>query len=565
MTSSSDTYLTSGRRERAASARDGSAGLRAVVWGVLALLILLPLTRVVLLGIRPGNLAVIATPEVLDAMVNSVASAAGSALLATTAGALLAVFLDKTNLPGRSALRWLFLLPFLIPPFIGAIAWIALLGPNGPVNALLRTVAGPDAPSLSVFGGWGVVLLLSIHSYPFAYLVITAAMRRVPSGLEEAARMSGAGTWQTLRDITLPLMRPGLVAALMLTFVANMSDFGIPALIGLPERYTTLTTLVYRYLASGTISNPLPAVSAIGLVLLVLALAAVILQRSFATGLQLDGESRTGPPLDIGRSRWLVTGALWLVAGVVCVLPLLALASDALLPAPGIPLTLDTVTLDNITNAVTSRGAREGFSNSIILSFGAAVICAVLGLAVAALLTRTQHRSNALLDATVLLPQALPGLVIAVAWLLLAPSLGIFNTPWLILGAYVTAFLALVVQAVRAPLQSVPASLDEAARLSGASPLRALADVGVRLAAPAAFTGAVVVLLTAVRELTISVLLVAPGTQTLGVVIFNLQQAGDYNSASALALLVALAGIAGLSLTAALSTRAGSQASWSRT
>lgn len=565
MTSSSDTYLTSGRRERAASARDGSAGLRAVVWGVLALLILLPLTRVVLLGIRPGNLAVIATPEVLDAMVNSVASAAGSALLATTAGALLAVFLDKTNLPGRSALRWLFLLPFLIPPFIGAIAWIALLGPNGPVNALLRTVAGPDAPSLSVFGGWGVVLLLSIHSYPFAYLVITAAMRRVPSGLEEAARMSGAGTWQTLRDITLPLMRPGLVAALMLTFVANMSDFGIPALIGLPERYTTLTTLVYRYLASGTISNPLPAVSAIGLVLLVLALAAVILQRSFATGLQLDGESRTGPPLDIGRSRWLVTGALWLVAGVVCVLPLLALASDALLPAPGIPLTLDTVTLDNITNAVTSRGAREGFSNSIILSFGAAVICAVLGLAVAALLTRTQHRSNALLDATVLLPQALPGLVIAVAWLLLAPSLGIFNTPWLILGAYVTAFLALVVQAVRAPLQSVPASLDEAARLSGASPLRALADVAVRLAAPAAFTGAVVVLLTAVRELTISVLLVAPGTQTLGVVIFNLQQAGDYNSASALALLVALAGIAGLSLTAALSTRAGSQASWSRT
>ncbi len=565
MTSSGDIALLSGHHPRKAVVRDGFGVLRAAVWIVLTVLILLPLAMVVRLGVRPGNASLILTPEVLDATINSVSSAAGSALLATIMGALLAVFLDRTDLPGRTALRWVFLLPFLIPPFIGAMAWIALLGPNGPVNGLLRTVVGTDTPNVSVFGGWGVVFLLSVHSYPFAYLVIAAAMRRVPSGLEEAARISGATTWQTLRDITLPLMRPGLLAALMLTFVANLSDFGIPALIGLPERYTTLTTLVYRYLASGTISNPLPAVSAIGLVLLVLALAAVVLQRRFTSGLELDGDSRVGTPLALGRLRLPLSGALGVIAACICVFPLLALTSQALLPAPGIPLTWDTVTLDNITNAVTSRGARRGFSNSIFLAVGAALICGVLGLGVAALLMRTRSRTNAALDVTVLLPQALPGLVVAVAWLLVAPLLGIFNTPWVILGAYVTAFLALVVQAVRAPLQSVPTSLDEAARLAGASPLRALTDVAVRLAAPAALTGGVVVLLTAVRELTISVLLVAPGSQTLGVVIFNLQQAGDYNSASALALIVALTGIAGLSLTAGLSARAAARSLQRRT
>jgi iron(III) transport system permease protein len=233
----------------------------------------------------------------------------------------------------------------------------------------------------------------------------------------------------------------------------------------------------------------------------------------------------------------------------------MALANQALLPAPGIPLTWENLTLENITRTATSPGAVAGMGNSLMLAGGAALCCTVLGLGVALLLTRGKHRSNGALDVAATLPQALPGLVIAVGWLLIAPTLGIFNTGWVILGAYVMAFVALVVQSVRAPLASVSSSLEEAARTAGATPLRALLDVTARLAAPAALTGGVVVLLTAVRELTISILRVAPGTQTLGVSIFNLQQSGDYGGASALALLVALVGIIGLSATAALANR----------
>lgn len=551
--------LTSSTTALPASASRAGAGaglglLRLAVWAVLTLLVLVPLAVVISTGVRGENLQMLTDPDVLEAAANTLMSAGGSAVLATLAGALLAVVLDRTDLPGRAALRWVFLLPFLVPPFIGAMAWMALLGPNGPVNSALKSITGTQQAPVSIYGGWGVVLLLAVHSYPLAYLVIAAALRRVPGSLEEAARVSGASTARTLAHVTLPLLRPGLLAAFVLTFVANMSDFGIPALIGLPERYTTLTTLVYRYLAAGMVTNPLPAVAAIGVVLLVLALAVVILQRRLPSGTELDGGS-AGLPFEMGRARLPLSAVLWAAAGVVCVLPLLALTAQALLPAPGVPLTLQNITFENITTAVTSGGAVSGITNSLMLGLGAALICGVLGLAVGALLTRTRSRSNAALDVTAMLPQALPGLVIAVAWLLIAPALGIFNTPWVILGAYVMAFLALVVQSVRAPLHSVPASLEEAARISGASPLRALADVAGRLAVPAAVTGAVVVLLTAVRELTISILLVAPGTQTLGVVIFNLQQAGDYNSASALALLVTIAGVAGLSLTAGITAR----------
>ncbi|MCV9993398.1 iron ABC transporter permease [Paeniglutamicibacter sp. ZC-3] len=531
---------------------DGLGVLRTVVWVAIAFLVGLPLAALAVQGIQPAARQVFGDPAVATAALNSVASASGSALLSTIAGAFLAVVLERSNVPSRVMLRWLVLLPFLIPPFIGAMAWMALLGANGPVNKSLQWL-GINA-EMSIFGGWGVVFLLAVHSYPVAYLVIAAALRRIPGNLEEAARISGAGTAQVLRSVTLPLLRPGLLAAFVLTLVANMSDFGIPALIGLPERYTTLTTLVYRYLASSTTSNPLPAVSAIGLVLLALAVLTVLVQRRLPTGTQW-GSGATGMDLELGRARLPLVILLWSWVAIICLVPLLALATQALLPAPGVPLTWENLTMDNIIRASTSPGAVSGVGNSVMLAGGAAVCCTLLGMGIALLLTRGRHRSNGPLDVAATLPQALPGLVIAVGWLLIAPMLGIFNTGWVILGAYVMAFTALVVQAVRAPMDSVSSTLEDAARSAGATPLRALLDVTARLAGPAAVTGGVVVLLTAVRELTISILLVAPGSQTLGVTIFNLQQSGDYGGASALALVVALVGILGLSATAALANR----------
>lgn len=528
---------------------DGLGVARAVVWTLLGLTVLLPLAAVLEQGMRPGNLAGILRPEVLDAGVNTLVSSVLSAGLATAFGAVLAVLLDRTDLPGRGWLRWILLLPFLVPPFIGAMAWMALLTPSGPVNSLRESVLGTEE-DWSVFGAHGVVLVLAVHSYPIAYLVIAAALRRVPGDLEDAARISGASVGRVLRHVTLPLMRPGVVAAFVLTVVANMSDFGIPALLGLPERYTTLTTLAYRYLASGSVSNPLPMVSAIGVVLLIVALGVVLLQRRAATGAELSGSGPAPRPIALGRAGTPIAAAVLLAGLLVCVVPLLALTAQALLPAPGVPFTPENITLSNITDAATSELALSGMRTSLALALGAGAVCAALGLAVASLIVRPGARDAGAMDAVAILPQALPGLVIAAAWLLVGPSLGIFNSPWIILGAYVMAFLALVVQAVRAPLASSPRSLEEAARLAGASPGRSLVDVVWRAGLPAALTGGVVVALTAVRELTISILLVAPGTQTLGVVIYSLQQAGNYNAASALALLVTVVGVVGLSLTA---------------
>ncbi|RGE20415.1 iron ABC transporter permease [Leucobacter sp. wl10] len=519
------------------------------MWVAVGALVLLPIAAIVVLAATGGGWAGLADPAVFDAAINSLVSAALSGALAVVVGTAFALLLERTDLPGRRILRLLALSPLLMPPFVGAIAWLSLLGPSSPVNSWWSARFG--APLWNLYGGDGVVFLLTVHGYPVAMMIVTAALRRVPADLEQAARIAGSSAGRALMAVTLPLLRPAMLSSFTLVAVSNLADFGIPSIIGLPERYVTLSTLVYRYLQSGTVEDPLAVVAAIGFVLLAIALLGVVVDLlRTRTRVELDAQAAAPDRLPLGRARLplgIVAAALVLA---ITVLPLVTLTAQSLLPAPGVPFTPENITLASFERALTASGTLTGIGNSVMLAVSAAVICGLLGLAIGTLVTRTRARDNAGLLGLALLPQAIPGLVIAVAWLVIAPSIGLYNTPWIILCAYLTSFLALVVQSVSAPLAATPGAAEEAARVAGASRLRALWDVSCRMAVPAALSGAVLVALTAVRELTLSVLLLSPGSQTLGVVIFNLQQAGAYNASSALSLIVALVGLAGLGLTA---------------
>lgn len=520
---------------------------RLTLWAALAALVVLPLAAILVLAWQGGGWHALLQPDVVQATVNSLVSAGVSAFGAVAIGTLFALLLERTNLPFRPLLRILSLSPMLVPPFVGAIAWLSLLGPASQLNLMWQRLFG--GPLWNLYGGDGVIFLLTLHSYPVAQLIVTAALRRVPADLEQAARISGAGPVRTMWEVTTPLLRPAMLSAFTLLAVSNLADFGIPSIIGLPEQYVTLSTLVYRYLQSGTVADPLAVVAAIGFVLLVLALLGVVVDVARARSrVELDAASGVSP-LELGRFRVPAGIVTLLVVAALTVLPLVTLGMQALLPAPGVPFSFTNVTFANFTRAVTASTTLSGLGNSLLLATLAAVICGVLGLGVATFVTRTGARDGKAMLALSLLPQAIPGLVIAVAWLLLAPHIGLYNTPWIILCAYCTSFLALVVQAVHAPLAGTPAAVEEAARIAGATRLRALWDVSCRMAIPAAVSGAVLVALTAVRELTLSVLLLSPGSATLGVAIFNLQQAGDYNAASSLSFLVAVAGLAGSGLT----------------
>jgi iron(III) transport system permease protein len=540
-----DRALARARRAR----RDGTDALRAALWLSVLGVVVLPLGALVWLALSGNHLPLLLEGDVLEAGVNSLVSAGSSALGAVIVGTVLAVLLERTTLRGRRVLRLLALTPLLVPPFVGAIAWTGIAGPAGTLNSAWTSWFG--GPLWNVYGGDGVIFLLTVHSYPVAYIVVSAALRRVPTDLEQAARISGASALRAITTITIPLVRPAMLSAFTLIAVGNLADFGIPSIIGLPERYVTLSTLVYRYIQAGTVERPLEVVATIGMVLLVLAALAVVVDAVLSRSRwELDSSTTPPAPISLGAVRTPLTVISWIFVLAVTVLPLIALTTQALLPAPGVPLTWANLTFDNIVRATTARGTLTGVTTSLTLSVLAGLICAALGLAIGVVVTRTAAASNGALRTVAMLPQAIPGLVIAVGWLIIAPSIGLFNTPWLILCAYVMSFTAIVVQAVSAPLLATPLTVEEAARVAGASRIRSLVDISMRMSLPAALAGGVLVALTAVRELTISVLLLAPGAQTLGVNIFSLQQAGAYNAASALSLLVTIVGLAGIGLAA---------------
>ncbi|MCU1404310.1 MAG: iron transporter permease, partial [Glaciihabitans sp.] len=311
---------------------DGVDGLRIALWLACAGVILLPLSAILILAFSSNHLPLLLTGDVAQAGINSLVSSVVSATFAVALGTVLALLVDRSDLRGAQVLRLFALSPLLVPPFVGAIAWIGIACPTGPLNVAWTQWFG--GPLWNIYGGDGVAFLLTVHSYPIAYIIVSAALKRVPSDLEQAARISGASLFRAVGGVTLPLVRPAMLSAFTLIAVGNLADFGIPSIVGLPERYVTLSTLVYRYIQSGTVDKPLEVVATIGVVLLVLA-ALAMLADGFLSRSRWELDASTSSPqiLGLGRARGVVTLVPWVGILALTVLPLLALLSQALLPA----------------------------------------------------------------------------------------------------------------------------------------------------------------------------------------------------------------------------------------
>ncbi|MCP5046745.1 MAG: iron ABC transporter permease, partial [bacterium] len=167
-------------------------------------------------------------------------------------GCPLAWAVTRTDMPFKGLFRTLFLVPYMIPPFIGAIAWGFLLSPRtGFYNKWLMALFNVDTPFFNIYSYWGVVFVMSLYFYPYVFLTMVGALERMDPTLEEAARISGSGMFRVAKDVTLPLVAPSISAGGLLVFIAAASNFGIPALIGAEGKVYVLTTRIFYYIYSG--------------------------------------------------------------------------------------------------------------------------------------------------------------------------------------------------------------------------------------------------------------------------------------------------------------------------
>jgi iron(III) transport system permease protein len=535
--------------------------LLALLLGWVCAVSVLPMARLALEGISPSlpgapddlALVVLSDARMWRAARRTVVVALGATAFSAVVGAAAALALGLCALPGRRALAFLFVLPMLVPPQIAALSWISALGPS---SALLNALglAPPLGTPHPLYSPGGIALLLGVQNAPLVFLTLMAGLRRFPAGLVEAARLAGAGRAAVLGGIVLPLLTPALAAGAALAFIAAIGNFGIAALLGIPAGYTVLTVLVWQRLA-GLGPSGLSEAALMSLLLAALAALALALEahagrrgRRFVTA----GATAPAPPLPLGAWTGPVLALILLYLAVVLALPLAALVSTALVPAAGVRLSAATATAANFVSVLfVQRNTIVAFRNSLLL----AALSALILVAMALLMTRARLPRAARL--AIDLPYALPGVCVAVAAILVylrpLPLIGVslYGTLGLILIAYLARFQALALKPLAGAAARLDPALDEAARLAGAGALRRLATISLPLLAPAAAAAAILVALTALNEITLSILLYASGSQTLGVVVFGLNDGGAAGQAAAvsvvsLLLVLALMGAASL-------------------
>ncbi|MGL4440541.1 MAG: ABC transporter permease [Bosea sp. (in: a-proteobacteria)] len=466
-----------------------------------------------------------------------------SALGALCLGGSFAVVLAVTDVRAKRALAFLFVFSLMVAPQVIALAFLSLAGPASPVLAAIGLPLPPGTPN-PLMGRGGVILVMALHHAPLVAITVWSGLRYLPRSVIEAAQIEGASTFQVITRIIFPLLRGNLVAAGLLAFVAGVGNFGIPALMGMPVNYLTLPTLIYRRLTSFG-PSALSDMAALALVVALIAgigtiIGALLMRKTIG---KVDLEQRMTPFAPLGSWRLPLEIALWSLLAFKVGLPFLSLLGDALRPALGVPLSLATITPDKFIEVLMRQDVTtRAFRNSFLMAGVAAFILCGLSILFAYVLERRMKVARPYIEALIETPYALPGIVLAIACILLflkpLPLVGvsIYGTVFIILFAYLARFLAPALKPTLAAMGQIEAHHEEAARLDGATFWQLMRFVVAPILLPAAAAGALLVFLVAFNELTVSALLWSAGTETLGVVLFSLKESGLAGEAAAVAI-----------------------------
>ncbi|MCV9941988.1 iron ABC transporter permease [Rhizobium sp. BT-175] len=518
---------------------------------IVLILSVLPLVRLAMVGIAAfadgGVMTVLSETSLWSATYYTIVSAILGTIISLVIGCLFAFLLTLTDIRAKGPLSFFFVLPMMIPPQVTALAWVQMSGPSSPLLKALH-IAPPLGSPQPLYSVGGIALLYGVQHAPLVYLALRAGLMTLPRDGVEAARLSGASSLRVFRDIILPLSQPGIIAGAAISFVSCTGNFGIPAILGIPASIFTLPTLIFTKFSAFT-SRTFGDVAVLSAIIAIISVVGLMIQDRALRGrdYRVIGLSGVSAAFELGAWRLVFTPLVWAILFFMLAAPFFALVAGALVPAYGVPLTFKTMSLHAFEEILFRQAVtRTAFINSLSLAGATALCLLVITVLAAYTLTRRKDAASRIVSSLIEIPYSLPGIVMAVCFILVfaAPipflHVSLYGTIWIILIAYFSSFFAVSLKPVVSAFHQLDPALEEAARLSGAGFFRRLADIIVPLIAPAAGASVILVFLMACNELTISALLWSAGTQTLGVAIYNLDDSGSSDLASALSVLVVL-------------------------
>lgn len=479
--------------------------------------------------------------QLIGATLNSLRLSFGVTLLSCLLALPLAF--RRARMSARRGRLWdaLLLVPFLIPPYIGALSWMQLLQVNGFSEQLLGfNLAG------FLYSFPGIVTVMALHLFPLIYFATSKAFAVIGSRYGDVGRVFGGSPLQIFLRIQLPMVLPTLLSSALIVFVLTLEEFGTPEILGSRFGFRVMVTAIHEKFSDWPID--LPGASVLSLILILLAFFAFRLHqrlaRRFSSAVDNQSLAAAARPLS-RRAQWLDLLLFASAVTLAVLLPLLTIGVSALLDTLSGGLRLDNLSLRHLGALFVRDGeAWAAITTSLTLALLAALGSVAIAILVAFTLVRLRTRGSALLDFLSLLPNALPGIAVAVGLILtwnqpFWPATP-YNTPAILLVAYICLTLPYPIRMLSAALKQLPRSLDDAAYISGAGELRVIVRILTPLLAPVALAAGLIVFAIASRELVSSLMLAPPGVQTVATYVFHQFDQGSINAGMAMSLVTIL-------------------------
>lgn len=456
----------------------------------------------------------------------------------------LAWLIGRTDLPGRKKFRTILVASYMIPPYVGAIAWTQLLNPDvGYLNALLKTIFSLSKAPFNIYTEGGLIWVLTLFYSPFAFITISRAMEKMDPTLEEASRVSGASPLRVLWDVTLPLMAPSILAGGLLVFIGAGSAFGIPAIVGMPGNIEVLTTRIVSFVYMGNDSGIRNATTlAVSLMILANGLLFFMTwfmgRKDYTT---IGGKSTRPALVELGKWKGLATFLVAVYAFIAVILPLGSIVITSFMVSMSKGLSLDNFGFDAWIPVLENSQYLDCIWRSLGYAFIAATIGTILSLFVAYLSVKTHVKGRSLPDLLVMVGGSTPSVVIALALIITFSGnygLNLYSTMWILIVSYLVKYMTMSVRTIAASLSQVSSSLEEAGLNSGAGWLRICKDIIMPLIAPSIVAGWFLIFMPSFYELTMSNLLYGSNTQTIGVLLYELQTYADTQNASVMSVII---------------------------
>ena len=484
----------------------------------------------------------------VEALLNSLLVGLAVGVLGIVFGVPMAWAVSRTDMPGKGLVWAAILGTFIVPNYLGAVAWILLAGPNaGWLNRVWMAATGASAGPFNIYSMAGLVLVIAIYSYPYVFVFTRGALDLVSSEMDDADTTLGAGVVRRTLRITLPLTLPAILAAFIVAFLEAIALFGVPALIALPARFQVMTTMLWQFFE---FPPKVEVAAAYSMPLLAITVALFWLQRRIIARkgyVALTGKGGERRLIRLGRWRWPMLGWCVFVTSLSFFLPMIVVLQAAFAKAWGRGFSLDNLTLRNVAFVlVDQRATQTAAWHTFVYGSAAALIALAVALAIAYVAHRRLVPLSSALTYVAMAPFVIPGIVLAIGFYAAytRQPLVLYGTAWILILAFATRFLPIAYANSDAAIRAINPELEDAVRILGGSRALALRRVVTPLLQRGLAGAFILVFIPATRELSSAIFLYTTGTQVLSVLLFDKSDEGNFEMLSSIGLVLVVVTVA---------------------